>query len=388
MSYKVNFVSKRMDDIDKLKTFLDKDVEFILFGVGRNFDLFRKCLDGKIKISYCVDNNSKLQGTQIDGYEIKSPEELIHKNNKQKILILTGSINSVRKQLDHIGFSEGDDYCYVMEFIPMYYWFVEKKIYLTNISFIVTPNCTLNCKHCSILISKSHSKKHRDLKALKRDIEVLFKNVDFVYNFKIMGGEPTMSPHFTEILEYISEEYRNRIENLRVVTNGTIKLDDRTLKIIKGNNIQMEINDYSEFVDYKYSISDYIEELERREISYISYRTTTDDQWVDFGDFNVEKFKKGLVTHNHFKKCAYYSRGLWGSKLYYCTINAAAVNMGGMPVDESDFLDLENVIEPQEFIEFELGVLRKGATSLCSNCNGDYDVNKILIPAGEQMSVR
>lgn len=373
------------DKLDKLRLFLSEDVEFILFGAGRNYELFKKCLKNKLKTSYCVDNELSLQGQKLEGLDIKNPNELFNKMPNQKIMIVSGSVCAISSQLDIMGFKKNEDYCYIRDIIPLVYWTSENKLFLTDTSFLITFKCTLKCANCSLKIPYSNELMHRDISSLKTDIDLYFKYVDFVYNLKIMGGEPTMSPHLEEILLYIGENYREKIFTVKLVTNATIPLSDTILSVIKQYNITVEINDYSDFVYYKNSIYEYIETLKYYNIDYVSYRTTTQDKWVDFGD--PKKIDNTLTTdvQKHFSMCAYYSRGLCFSKLYFCTINAALANLEFISDDENDYIELSQNVSKEDLFLFEMGMLKLGHTTLCSNCNGDYDLNKILLPAGEQI---
>lgn len=373
------------EKIDKISNQLKKNNEYILYGVGRNLELYRLCLKDKIKVAYAVDSNKNLQGTTIDGIKIESPEKLKDMENNQKILILTGSICSVREQLDKMNKIEYEDYFYVRDFIPSFYWKNENKLVLTDTSFLITFLCTLKCKYCSLKIPYCGTGIHRELDGLKSDLDLYFESVDFVYNFKIMGGEPTMSPYLFEVIEYIGENYREKIGEIKLVTNATIPLSDKILKGIKKCNITVEVNDYSEFVAYKKPVSEYINKLEALEIPYVSYRTTKNDKWVYFGDQKEKKFEEELAIRKQFHDCAYYSRGLVDGKLYYCTINAALAELKLIVDDENDYLNLKEVKSKNEFFELEMGNLKKGYCSLCAFCNGDYDVNQVLLPAGEQL---
>lgn len=371
--------------IDKLNILSEESDEYILYGIGRNIDLYRQCLKGKIKVAYGVDSNEKLHGTEIEGIKIESPAKLENMSENQKILILTGSICSVRKQLNQMNKVEYKDYFYVRDFIPIWYWRQENKIVLTDTSFLITFMCTLKCKYCSLKIPYCKEKEHRKLVDLKNDLDLYFKSVDFVYNFKIMGGEPTMLPELAELIRYIGEKYRKKIGNVKLVTNATIPLSDEILKAIKEHNVMVEINDYSEFVCYKNSVVQYIKKLEMLQIPYVSYRTTRDDKWVFFGNPREKKFIEESEIRQHFHDCAYYSRGLVNGKLYYCTINAALAELKVIEYDDNDYLDLLKAEGKDNFFDLEIGNLKKGYCTLCESCNGDYDVNQVLLPAGEQL---
>lgn len=369
----------------KISEQLKKNDEYILFGVGRNLELYRRCLKNKINVAYAVDNNKNIQGTIIDGIRVESPEKLKNIKENQKILILTGSICSVREQLAKMNKVEYKDYFYIRDFIPAFFWEKENKVVLTDTSFLITFLCTLKCKYCSLRIPCSKGNKHRSIDELKLDLDLYFKSVDFVYNFKVMGGEPTMSPYLLELLEYIGQKYRSRIGDIKLVTNATVPLSSEVLKLIKETGIIVEVNDYSEFVNYNTTVDEYINKLKELDIEYVSYRTTKNDKWVYFGDPSKRISIEETVIRKQFYDCAYYSRGLVNGKLYYCTINAALAELKMIPIDGNDYLDLKKVKKTNEFFEFEMGNLKKGYCTLCEFCNGDYDVNQVLLPAGEQL---
>lgn len=76
----------------------------------------------------------------------------------------------------------------------------------------LTSSCNLNCEHCYKDANKR--KKYISLDELKRKIYLPFMNKTQVIHFT--GGEPTINPHFEEIVNCFSQAY-----TLQLTTNGT-----------------------------------------------------------------------------------------------------------------------------------------------------------------------
>ena len=55
-------------------------------------------------------------------------------------------------------------------FIPLYLFFVKKKLLFTRVSVSVTQKCTLNCKECSIMTPYLKEKKHYALEKMQEDL--------------------------------------------------------------------------------------------------------------------------------------------------------------------------------------------------------------------------
>jgi hypothetical protein len=373
--------------LDSMQPFLAPDAEYILFGVGRNYNLYRECLKGRINVKYCVDNDKCKQGTMLDGVEIKSPEVLLQSRTNEKILIVTGSYCAIRDQLLAMGYKNNVDFCYIRHLVPLLHWHRERRLFVTDVSFLITLNCTLRCKHCSLMVPYNDRARHRTLESLVADVDLLFKQVDFVYNFKVMGGEPTMTPHLDGIIDHLGANYRKKIGQLRIVTNATVPLKESTLALFEKWGVEVEVNDYSEFVSYAHGVDQYLAALKSHAIRYVNYRPTKKDKWVDFGDLSKPNGLDESQVRDLFDGCAYYSRGLYDKKLYYCTIECGLVALGAFVGAGNDYLPLDtnDTGLKERLFSFETGGLPLGYTTLCRNCNGDYDVNKMVISAGEQL---
>lgn len=115
---------------------------------------------------------------------------------------------------------------------------------------------------------------------IKKDLKVLFQNVDYVFSYRILGGEPLINRDLSEILQFIGENYKNKIGDVGIITNGTILPDNRLLEVSKKYDVKYYISDYTNQVNYKDRLNTVVSKLHD---SGIYYEITQSFRWCDFG---------------------------------------------------------------------------------------------------------
>lgn len=110
------------------------------------------------------------------------------------------------------------------------------------IEYAVTTRCTLKCKKCSNLIPHFKYREELGLEEVKDSIENLFRYVDYIYRFKIHGGEPLLYTRLPELLEWIVKI--DEIGEIHISTNGTVIPDEKLLKAMKHPKIELFLSDY------------------------------------------------------------------------------------------------------------------------------------------------
>jgi MoaA/NifB/PqqE/SkfB family radical SAM enzyme len=113
------------------------------------------------------------------------------------------------------------------------------------ISFIITYRCNLNCDFC---YQKSY-KKTKQLDLDFDDLSIIHKNINYFFKPKIhiFGGEPTLHPKFSEIVNFFE---KNKYK-VYLTTNGT-RLNEfmNILTNLKEINVSLNSNDYEEIIEY------------------------------------------------------------------------------------------------------------------------------------------
>lgn len=373
-----------MDDaINEIFSNWEINKYYIIFG---NHNLLGEYL-AKVNVKYIVDNNPAKWGMNKSlGIEIKSPDIL--KENKYQVIIAnqwTSSIQSIAKQLTKMGFKENIEFITYKKLLSLWAWKYENKLLLPYTEYMLTTKCSLKCKNCILFIPYYQKAHHVTLKEFQEDLDIYFSKIDKVLTFRLLGGEPFLNPELFECLEYIGERYRNKINNLELVTNGMIyPQNEQGFNLCKKYKIKIHISNYTEVVPYKNNLEKLIEKFKQYGIEY---ENALPDKWS-------WKMVQSPLTENGLKEtelkrlfmdCQNHCKALRSKKLYYCAMQSSATNASFFIDDDSDYIDLENKKDIEQFINFEFGNLQKGYVSFCKRCLGIGSMNKEYVTPGEQI---
>ena len=114
--------------------------------------------------------------------------------------------------------------------------------FLNYLEMNIVDQCNLNCKGCAHF-SNIYDNNYVDVNKFKEDLKKVSDKF-FLYNFRILGGEPFLHPKISELVKIA----RNILKKSRIVivTNGLLidRLDNETLQTISDNNIMISISLY------------------------------------------------------------------------------------------------------------------------------------------------
>ena len=96
-------------------------------------------------------------------------------------------------------------------------------------------------------------KEHIDYTAkdILEDLELLFRHVDYIVSYRLLGGEPLINKELADMIEQIGDKYSNRIGNIGIITNGTLLPDGRLIEVSKKYDVKYDFSDYTDVVDYQ-----------------------------------------------------------------------------------------------------------------------------------------
>lgn len=246
----------------------------------------------------------------------------------------------------------------------------ERKI--VDIPFVemtVTTHCNLRCRYCSNLIPYLPQQHHFALEEVKAQLDILLKNVHWIYRLKIHGGEPLAYPYIGDILQYALE--KSQIFDVRISTNGTILPERELLQIMKNPKFILHISGYSFLEKRAHELCQCLKEQK------IRFYYMKDQAWCDLGDPMQKRKRKRAETESvidecNMRKCSAYYQGM----LYVCSWAAnrdAILQMKrGLPIDHVGMgFQIRDFYEQRYF-------------ECCDYCNGIL-AESPLIPAGEQL---
>lgn len=362
--------------------------QIILFGFGRQGKRLYKALKNDFIIVAIVENDRNKIGITEEGVEILSFEDAKSILGKYKVVVTTAEYHykEIQQQLKDFGLKENKDFVMYQQFVSEWYYKFKRKIYLLKTDIMVTPACSLNCENCSQFVPYWKEKKSFSIEMLKSDLDSYFRCVDFVMDMNIVGGEPFLFSKLDQYIEYIGDNYRNKIGYLGFITNGTIMPPDDTLKLINKYDIGVSISDYSNEVEYSQKIEMLCKALDKFEISYVVNKNI---QWFDFGYPRKPYNYKKESCAQHMKTCNTICHCLNDGKVYYCGTAWAAEKSGIFPKDKKGYINLNNINassldEKKNIIECCLGNIEDGYLEFCRVCGGYGNDNDNRVVTAKQ----
>ena len=139
---------------------------------------------------------------------------------------------------------------------------------LSKIDTVITSRCTLRCRDCNLFIGYADHHTDMRLKDLKKNFDIFFDSVDYVYEYTLLGGEPFMHVELDQILGYLMKNYRDRIGKVNLISNGTLIPGGNVLELMKKYEMTVHISDYTQTVNYRKKLEEVIETFSKNNIEY------------------------------------------------------------------------------------------------------------------------
>ena len=336
-----------------------------------------------------IDNSSEKQQNGIDGKKVWDASEYLSQYPNGWIVIAATSEHTeeIAIQLGKLGKRMGEDVWEYGEFtrkvFPILSFYYFKKIYVELAQICVTERCTLRCQKCA------HACNYVPISAddmppeeVKRSADCFFKNVDFVKEFVLIGGEPLLYKRLEEAIAYIGERYRGQMLLFAVTTNGTIIPNDTILGLCRKYDVTIRVSDYSATLPkLKIQYGALYKKLQG--IRTLVWDTDDTDSWYDYGFESVDHGSDPEILMDVFDRCKTPCREIRGDKYYYCVMARSVSENMKRYVGMEDYFDLSGKVDRKHLFEFEMGHSKKGYLDMCRFCRGADAIN-YRIPAAVQ----
>ena len=375
-------------EYDQIFNKIDEKKEFYLFGAGDYGTQFLHIIDTEIKITGYIDNNPSKQGNKINEKFCYAFEDITLAKN-EGIIVTMSQIARIlpREQLIACGYKKDEDFFIIEEFLSIYYAYKKDKVYFSSISFLPSTACNLTCRHCLNFNPFAKNFYVRGWDELVKDIDLFFSCVDHIMLFHISGGEPLLYKYTADLVEYIDKNYRNQIDTLRMVTNGTIVPQDTILSKLSQCGVEITVDDYRDAVPQFQNCFDQL--INKLEKYHIKYYINKSDSWIDLAPEKTDYSDwSELQLEMHREKCQQSWQELRDGKLYSCNYAAYATVAGiAGEQDLEEVYDLTKYVPTQkkELVEFRLGYTAKGYTNFCKKCRGFTPENSEQVKSAEQV---
>ena len=248
-------------------------------------------------------------------------------------------------------------------------YFFLKKIEIPFVEDILTTKCTLACKHCSNLIPSFRNIDIPDISVedYLQSVQALTEKVDYIYRFKIHGGEPMTCGSLVEIIEACCAN--EKIGEVRMSTNCTVLPDERTIKAFQNKKFVLFISNYA---CVKNNVERYLELCKKNNIRF---RYEENQKWVTYGQVVKHHKTKRQLMHERNACSMANCVAMRDNKIYLCSRIANAVKLGLIETDNG--IDIYS----PEFTT-EIGKLYgQKLNPLCDFCGVDISS---IVEAGEQ----
>ena len=247
----------------------------------------------------------------------------------------------------------------------------EDLLIVTKAEFVVTQRCSLKCRDCSALMQYYSNPVNLDIDTVIKSVDSFFSYVDYSRTVNIIGGEPLMVKDLARLINKISE-YRMRISELTIITNGTIIPGDEVILAMVKAGVTIIISDYKELSRKK---TDLIATLTS---GGVKHKVVEHLQWTKMQSFSASTRPPCSV----FKSCDAYCMQIMNGKLFYCNFAAHGEALSGFPYNVANSIDLFNENTTKETIRAY--VERQSGIPACAYCTGN-DLSMENIPVAMQV---
>lgn len=366
-----------------------KDIsELVIYGFGKvahdNIDFFKN----NFNIVYIVDSNKEKCNCEFKGISVKYVSDVKDDLKNHKIVIMTANRNAalVGEDLERFGLKAGKDFCSMEQFLTEWFWNYKKKVCLMEVHSTITSRCTLKCKHCNMFMP--YYKEHVDYTAkdILEDLELLFRHVDYIVAYRILGGEPLINNELKDMIKQIGDRYGDRIGNMGIITNGTLLPDEKLIETSKKYNVKFDFSDYTDVVDYKKRFDESVKIVSEAGLRYSVNRSL---RWCNFGFPVNNRMYDFDKVREHMLSCGPIFHGLNDGRYYYCHVSWSADKAKLLKNVPDDYVDLRKLGDDnsakEAILEHSNGNMAKGFVKLCKVCGGCGNDNTEFVKAAEQM---
>jgi hypothetical protein len=258
---------------------------------------------------------------------------------------------------------------------------------------VITTRCTLRCLNCSNLIEHYgvHGKASYDipLEQIRSDVLKLLDAVEYIGTMTVLGGEPLLHKDIASIVEFLLAQ--KKIGHIQIITNGTLKMADKLLKICSCNRkkLGIVISDYSSAVpckNYKEALASLTSSLKS---CNAHYKVLHEDFWRCYGGIERRGRSPGMLTRV-FRGCRLHGcRSLLDGKLHFCPYSSAGVDLGLIKGREGDFVSIRRSANPAMLrTEVRKFLSKADFIDACDYCDNSvlFSLKKLLPAEQSNMS--
>lgn len=250
-----------------------------------------------------------------------------------------------------------------------------KRIYIPQIEFMITSDCTLKCEDCCNYIPYMSERINLSAVNFEYYINNLLLQVYKLNSLIFSGGEPLLNEDLEQILQVAFRI--KKIEKIYIYTNGTIKFSANLLNILKKNRKKVHIflSNYTlnEEIYSKLKISEILNQLKENKINY-----TFNEKQLWIKQDNIKNYNRTFLENkNIFNSCKVPSVSCVLGEVHICPKASSAKARNLIEFDADNFLNLKEPVSKEEIILF----YSKDNYCICEYCKGPDAIKHFIKPA-------
>lgn len=234
--------------------------------------------------------------------------------------------------------------------------------------------CNFRCRDCANFAPVSPACfKRYDVNDIKKDLMVLFENVQYIEQLQIQGGEPLLYSDLAELIDFLYEN-RDKVHEIVIATNGSLIPDDFLIESLKRNSVCVRISNYGIAQE---SGSKLVEKLKQNNIRYYVYPFASGKSlWYECGGKNTCGGGKHTVRKRYylcnFSGCLTLERG----ELSYCSRATNSYVIQGFSRKQTDYFNLREVKKNFK-VKLAKYLVFRHPMQACYYCNGTNDKHMV-----------
>ena len=346
------------------------DDDYYLWGAGLYGARLIELMKEDLAFKAVIDNDLEKQGTLFHGLPVVTYNDIKENLPKNKIVMTMNLPREVRAFLISEGYKDNEDFYYIIDFLPRYYWIKKRKLVVKAVDIPVTTVCNMKCDGCQTFIHIGKNPRHLRTDDVICDIDRLFTHIDYVLNLNICVGESLLNPELSVICAYANAKYSEKYRFLTVQTNCTIVPDDNTLKRLSDAKTVFGVSKYPETAGTREKL---IEKLNEHNISWYLNMQSDREIWFDYGDPRIVQETDVGKLQTKYANCYKPANAVVNGLLYLCQAQAWAhlVAESGTP-EPCEVFDLhkeKSEATREEVYDIITRQSNKGYISHCMSCN-------------------
>lgn len=390
-----------MKDLEKLERFDElQGKQIVIYGASpTGVAILRKCLAARLNVLAFCDDNTRKQGVILEGVPVYSYASLSSQHDEWQGLTVLLAMPQMARAMAQLRESKcsqvvagalllfPEDYqqsefdvpgelatriietaisCQMSHFEPT-------GLMIRSLDLVVTERCSLRCRDCANLIQYYKKPVDISLAELQKSMKALCESVDSINEVRVLGGEPFMHKQLAEIVKWLV--VLPQVEAVVIYTNATIVPTEEQMQALVHPKVLFSITDYGKL---SRGLDMMLDRL--REYGAL-FAVHPAEGWSSCADIS----RHGRSMHDLREMlqncCVNDVTTLLRGRLYRCPFIANAMNLGAIPKEREDYIELLALSPVARRNAIKKLLAQERYFVSCDYCNGRYLDAPLIEPA-------